>query len=104
MIWFPSYIYTHARYFFPSYVFTRIIISLVWNYVKSERLTKYFQKMQDFNPRINPCSRFIIISDFFQYLRLCVDLLGIYFANYLRSCFNSFESCIVFLLLVFRDG
>ena len=57
MIWFTSYIYAHARYFFPSYVFTRIIISLIWNYVKSERITKYFQKTQDFNPRINPCSK-----------------------------------------------
>ena len=99
MIWFPSYIYTYARYFFPSNIFKRIIIFLVLNYVKSERITKYFQKAH-FNPRINPCSNI----DFIQYLRLCVDLLGIYFVNYLRACFISFESCIVFLLLVFRDG
>ena len=61
------YLYT-CKIFFPSYVFTWIFISLIWNYVKSERITKYFQKAH-FNPRINPCSNI----DFIQYLRLCVD-------------------------------
>ena len=74
------------------------------NYLHANELEIFFLIQIDISLVQSCIKSDYIVNLLFPIFTLRCRFTSIYFANYLRACFNSFKLCIVFLLLVFRDG